>query len=121
MKELKSVYSKINSVSKDVELASERVDLGLVDDFDVISKNAFLLSSKAFAAAEQASKEINTLINGAISNITKAENILNNIESSAKDLGLTVPKNILKKASDNKQELKDLEKLRRALSNLRSY
>lgn len=113
MKELKSVYSKINSVSKEVELSSEKIELGLIDDIksEMEQANAGAISAiqlafKALPLAEKSLK-LNKNLLKKIGNTKKSA-----IELGAKD----ILKILQKQETQINSNIKEVEKLIKALS-----
>ena len=102
------------------ELATQKVELALVDDFETLSKSVLKNSDNAFKESEQSAKKISSSIDSAISLISKCNNIYSNIEKQSKEIGFQVPSSLSQKNNDNQVELKALNKLKQAVSALRS-
>lgn len=105
---------------KEVELSSEKVELGSLQDFETLYDNVNKTTNKAFNEASQLSKSVNSIINDALSNISRAEKQAGKLENQAKDLGLSLPKEVHSKISSIKEDQDMLLKLRAALKSLDS-
>ena len=95
MKELKSVYSKINSVSKEVELSSEKIELGLVQDVQSLSKSYFKVASgfvESVRAIEKARQDMRDEFIKSEKAISELDKTYQQLSRNAKVLGLDVPK-----------------------------
>tara|TARA_R100000951_G_scaffold40739_1_gene34540 strand:+ start:91 stop:459 length:369 start_codon:yes stop_codon:yes gene_type:complete len=97
MNELKSVYAKINSVSKEVELSSEKVKFNISKEVVSSMKEA----QKEWSKGDSKEAKIKDLANDAISDYKQARLKYNEafksyekLASSAKELGLEVPKQV---------------------------
>ena len=116
----KRVFAKLFKAEEKTELATQKIELALVDDFESISKNIFKNSDKAFNEVDQSTKKIGSFVDEAISLISKSENIYSKIDKQSKEIGFKIPSNLSQINNDNQSELKSLKKLRQAISSLRS-
>ena len=113
---LEKVYSKLPTV----ELTTQKIELGITDDFEQLSNNANSNIDKAYSEVKKSSSKINGFINDAISNISKADKMFKDIDSKVKDLGLKMPSNLTTINKENQISLKELFKLRKATASLTS-
>lgn len=117
-----SKYEKYGK-KKEVELASERVDLALVDEIESAEKKA----SKSYESAIKTLLKILSDLDSAISDAKTAVSIASNmmpkvkdLDKKAKELGVKLDPKINKAAQNlfdisetgGKQTLKDLEKMK---------
>jgi len=116
----KEVFKYLFKGEEKIELATQKIELGSIDDFEQISKNVFKNSDKAFQEADNSSKKISSFIDEAISLISKSENIFSLIEKQSKEIGFKLPSNLKQIKNDNEKELSSLKKLRKAVSTIRS-
>ncbi len=109
MNTTKSVYNRLFSEDK-VELASERIELALVDDIQKMYNAAGKELSTANNASKKAIAAIDEVFTAYRQNAIKSNEALGKIaelKKQAKDLGLEAPANVLKFEEDLTSNVKN--------------
>jgi len=99
MERLNKIFAEWAKQDKRTELASEKVELGIIDDVDKLANEASKDYKKAFSAKEKAS----ALMSSSLKKNRDAMLKLEKAEKVAKDLGF---KEVLNKIQARKKDLK---------------
>lgn len=99
------LVEKIKSIITDIELKSEKVELGLVDDFDKWRKRANDVKQEAFSLLEKTE----TAFKAVVQNYGVALDAAEKAENAAKDLGINAQP-FSKKVEDMKVNVKEFSK-----------
>ena len=119
MNTTKSVYNRLFTEDK-VELASERVELALVDDIQKMYNAAGKELSTANNASKKAIAAIDEVFTAYRQNAIKSNEALGKIaelKKQAKDLGLDAPANVLKFEEDLTANVKNSQAKMAAIQN----
>mgnify|MGYP003119286963 CR=1 FL=1 len=109
MKTIETVYNKLNNAK--TELATHKVELGLIDDFEDEFNKSMQLQSKAMASTtviDNAARKALKLYDDAGKNFLKANARYQEIENISKELGVDVSskvKNMKKALSESLKEI----------------
>mgnify|MGYP003147858524 CR=1 FL=1 len=121
--QMNKVFSKLAKEDKKTELASEKVELALADDFKkTISKfNKSRLNGQndLFEALKLSKKSISSL-NEAKKDGENSLNQYNKILKAAKDIGINIPKEIVKAGEQTEDLLKEVDKMLKAAKSMNS-
>ena len=122
MNTTKSVYNRLFSEDK-VELASERIELGLIDDLkkdaDKVSKQIGFVN-KDISEVKKAIQLIGMIKADFTSTDKLANDLLKaviNFENKARDLGLDVPKQVIDYGNLSRELLKSNNELKKFIEN----
>ena len=122
MNTTKSVYNRLFSESK-VELAAERVELGLIEDLkkdaDKVSKQIGFVN-KDIGEVKKAIQLIGMIKADLTSNDKLANDLLKaviNFENKTRDLGLDVPKQVIDYGNLSRELIKSNNELKKFIEN----
>ena len=105
------ILSRLGKAEK-TELASEKVELGLVDDFKNQAKKSFGLYTKATRQVEALNKNANNTLaalNEAGTQLVKMNPRFQDIQKAAKDLGLGLPNEFKQEMQMVKAQIKEID------------
>ena len=103
---LKNVVNKLSQADKkEVNLASQKVELSIKDDFDA----AFAAGVRFMEQADKEQKAVNQTYLAAQREFENTIDAYDKFEKAAKDLGLEVPTKYVSKKMDVKSYIKEIK------------
>lgn len=111
--------SKKNMLERVVtKLSTEKVELGLMDDFKKQAKESFGAYRRALSKVEQLAKDGINDLNVAGKALVRLNPMKNQIEQQAKDLGVDLPREVEQQMAIVKGQIQEVDSLIKQLSRL---
>jgi predicted phage-related endonuclease len=120
MNTTKSVYNKL--FKEETQLSSHEIELASVGRVKVLSDAALKFNDKTVAAnnkAKQAIVDLNNLLSQGIANYVKVVTEVDELEVSAKDLGIQLPNEVKVARDAAKREIAQQTELKNKVSSIK--
>jgi DNA anti-recombination protein RmuC len=120
MNTTKSVYNKL--FKEETQLASHEIELASVGRVKVLNDAALKFKEKTAAAdnkAKQALVDLNNLLSQGINNFVKIVTEVDELEVSAKELGIALPNEVKVARDSAKKEIAEQTQLKNKVSSIK--